>query len=219
MDIVDPAIDRYLHELANPDDPVLREMELTAAEQSFPIVGPQVGQLLHLLARSIGARRVLELGSGFGYSAYWFGQAVGAVGEVVLTEGSAERAEQAATFLAKGGLLERCRILVGNALDSVGSLEGPFDLVFNDIDKEDYPLVPELLPRLLRPGGLFVSDNMLWYGTVLEAAPAEKSTLGVQTLTRMLYESDDFETTLIPTRDGVTVSLYDPQPAERVSAF
>src|SRR5881394_515971 len=115
MDIVAPEVDRYLHELANPADPVLREMELLGAERDFPLVGPQVGRLLHVLALSCGARRVLELGSGFGYSAYWFARAVGPQGQVVLTERSAERAAEAAGFLARGGFSDRIRIEVGDA--------------------------------------------------------------------------------------------------------
>ena len=107
MNIVDPSIDRYLHDWANPDDPVLREMELLGAERSFPIVGPQVGRLLHLLACAISARRVIELGSGFGYSAYWFAEAVGPDGQVVLTDNSAERAAEAAEFLERGGYSDR----------------------------------------------------------------------------------------------------------------
>jgi predicted O-methyltransferase YrrM len=208
VDIVTPEIDRYLHELANPDDPVLREMELVAAERSFPIVGPQVGRLLHLLARSIGARRVIELGSGFGYSAYWFARAVGEQGEVVLTEGSQERADEADDFLRRGGLRDRVRIEVGDALEIIDRIGGEFDVVFNDIDKEHYPRVLDKADAALRPGGLFISDNMLWFGAVLEQRPVEESTRGVQELTRMLYDSDVFETVLIPLRDGVTVSLY-----------
>ena len=90
MNIIEPAIERYLHELSNPDDSILREMELLGAERSFPIVVPQVGGLLKLLASAISARRVIELGSGFGYSAYWFARAVGPEGFVILTESSAE---------------------------------------------------------------------------------------------------------------------------------
>lgn len=208
MDIVDPAVDRYLHELANPEDPVLREMEVLAAERSFPIVGPSVGRLLHLLARAIGARRVIELGSGFGYSAYWFARAVGPRGEVVLTEGDPERAAEAAEFLERGGLLDRVRIEVGDALEILDRIGGEFDIVFNDIDKEDYPRVFDAAAAALRPGGLLISDNMLWFGTVLDREPREASTRGVKELTRLLMESDDFETVLLPVRDGVTVSIY-----------
>ena len=141
MDIIDPAIDLYLHELASPADPVLREMELLGAERSFPIVGPQVGRLLQLLASSISARRVIELGSGFGYSAYWFARAVGPEGEVILTEQSAERAAEAEEFLERGGFGDRMHVEVGDALEIIDRVGGDFDIVFNDVDKERYPQV------------------------------------------------------------------------------
>jgi predicted O-methyltransferase YrrM len=210
VDIIDPAIDRYLAELAGPEDSVLREMENLAATEAFPIVGPQVGRMLHLLARMIRARRVLELGSGFGYSAYWFARAVGPDGLVVLSEGSQQRATQAAEFLERGGLAQRVRIVVGNALEIVDTAGSDFDIVFNDIDKEDYPHVLDKAAKVLRPGGLLISDNMLWYGSVLQAEPAEASARGVKELTRRLYASPDFETVLIPLRDGVSVSFYRP---------
>jgi predicted O-methyltransferase YrrM len=213
VDIVEPAIDRYLHELANPEDPVLREMEVLAAKESFPIVGPQVGRLLHLLARMIRAKRVIELGSGFGYSAYWFARAVGPDGRVVLTEGSEERAAQAAEFLERGGMADRVRIVVGDALEIIEGAGSGFDIVFNDIDKEDYPRVLDKAAAALRPEGLLISDNMLWFGTVLEAKPSEASTDGIKELTRLLYASSEFETVLIPLRDGVTVSSYRPDSA------
>jgi len=211
VDIIHPDIDRYLHDLANPDDPILREMEVVAAENRFPIVGPQVGRLLYVLARSVSARRVIELGSGFGYSAYWFARAVGPTGQVVLTDTSVERADLAGEYLARGGLADRVRILVGDALDIVERLGGQYDVVFNDIDKEQYPLVLERAAGVLRPGGLLISDNMLWFGTVLEPRPEDASTRGVKELTRLLYASDVFDTALIPIRDGVTVSTYRPQ--------
>jgi predicted O-methyltransferase YrrM len=208
MDIVHPDIDRYLHDLACPDDAILREMELVAAERSFPIIGPQVGRLLSLLVRAIGARRAIDLGSGFGYSAYWLARSVGPAGEVVLTEASEERAREAETFLSRGGLADRVRIEVGDALEILAAAEGVFDVVFNDVDKEQYPRVPDLACRVLRPGGLLVSDNMLWFGTVLEEAPVQDSTRGVRELTRLLFSSPAFETVLLPVRDGVTVSVY-----------
>ena len=157
---------------------------------------------------AISARRIIELGSGFGYSAYWFARAVGPEGLVILTEVSTERAAEAGAFLERGGLSDRVRIEVGDALEIIDRVGGEFDIVFKDIDKASYPLVLEKAAAALRPGGLFISDNMLWFGTVLEAQPSEASTRGVQELTRMLYDSEDFRTVLIPLRDGVTVSLY-----------
>jgi predicted O-methyltransferase YrrM len=208
MDVVHPDIDRYLHHLACPEDAILREMELVAAERSFPIVGPQVGRILALLTRAIGARRAIDLGSGFGYSAYWLARAVGPKGEVVLCEASAERAGEAEDYLSRGGLSERVRIEVGDALEILAAESGVFDVVFNDVDKEQYPRVLDRACAKLRPGGLFISDNMLWFGTVLEDAPAQESTRGVLELTRCLFSSPAFETVLLPVRDGVTVSIY-----------
>ena len=210
MDIVSPEIDRYLHDLANPDDPILREMEVLAAERSFPIVGPQVGRLLHLLARVVSAKRVVELGSGFGYSAYWFARAVGPRGLVLLTEQSRENARLAEEFLSRGGLRDRVRVEIGDAIEILGRAGGGFDIVFNDVDKERYPEVLAKAAVALRPGGLLICDNMLWFGTVLDPRPEQPSTRGVQELTRRLFESDLFETVMVPIRDGVTVSVYRP---------
>jgi predicted O-methyltransferase YrrM len=207
VDIVHPDIDRYLKDLACPVDPILREMEVLAAERSFPIVGPQVGRLLYVIALSISARRVIELGSGFGYSAYWFAKAVGPRGLVVLSEASPERADEAAQFLRRAGFADRIRIEVGDALTIADRIGGEFDIVFNDVDKELYPEVFSRASSLLRPGGLLICDNMLWFGTVLEERPAQASTLGVQRLTRLLFDSAEFETALIPIRDGVSVSV------------
>jgi len=208
MDIVDPAIERYLHELSNPRDPILREMEVLAAERRFPIVGPMVGRLLHMLTRLIRARRVIELGSGFGYSAYWFARALPPGGTVILTDRDGRQAAEAASFLERGGYTDRVRIEVGDALEILDRVGGEFDIVFNDIDKAEYPHVLDKAAAALRPGGLLISDNMLWFGAVLDEAPSDPATRGVQELTRLLYNSPEFETVLIPLRDGVTVSTY-----------
>jgi caffeoyl-CoA O-methyltransferase len=206
MDLVHPDVDRYLAALALSPDPVLREMEALAAERDFPIVGPQVGRLLRVLAVATGARRVLELGSGFGYSAMWLARAVGPEGLVVLTEGSPEWALEAASFLDRARLTDRVRIEVGDALKIAARERGPFDLILNDIDKADYPKVAGLAARLLRRGGLLVSDNMLWNGEVLADDPPDAAARGIRKLTRALYESRRFFTALVPLRDGLTIS-------------
>lgn len=207
MDLLHPHIERYLADLSAHDDPVLAEMERIGTERNFPIVGPQVGRLLEVLARAVRARNVLELGSGFGYSAFWFLRAVGPTGRVILTEGSAQRASEAETFLSRAGFAGRFRIEVGSALDIAGPLEGPFDVVFNDIDKHDYPAAFDVARRLLRPGGLFISDNMLWSGKVLAPDRGDAATAGVIALTRRLAESSEFASTILPVRDGVAVAV------------
>jgi len=206
LEIVHPAIEEYLRGLAPDPDPILREMEALAESRSFPIVGPLVGRLLALLAHSIQARRILELGSGYGYSAYWFARALPPDGEIVCTEYSQDNARLARQFFARGGVRQRITYEVGEALDLVERHPGPFDIVFMDIDKAAYPeAFPKLLPRL-RSGGLLITDNMLWSGAVIHPA-ADAATLGIQAYTRSLYGSQELFTVILPLRDGVSVSL------------
>ena len=206
MDIVHPRIDAYLRSLTPRPDAVREEMERIAEAQRFPIIGPAVGQHCYVLARALGAKRVFECGSGFGYSTWWFANAVGEGGEVHHTDGSLGNSSQARDFLTRAGLAARVRFHVGDAREILARTQGPFDIIFNDIDKEGYPEVFPLVREKLRVGGLFITDNMLWFGRVLQ--PGEDAdTKGIQELTRLLTEADDFVTTLVPIRDGVTVSL------------
>lgn len=207
MNLVHPEIDAYLGRFAAHANPVLLEMEERAARENFPIVGPQVGRLLEVFARAAGARRVLELGSGFGYSAYWFLRAVGSHGSVTLTEGSPERCAEAAQYLDRGGFAGRFRVETGDALAIAATIEPAVDIVFCDIDKHDYPKALGVARRLLRPGGLFITDNLLWDGNVLAPPADDRTTAGVVELTRLLREANDFATTIVPLRDGVSVAV------------
>jgi predicted O-methyltransferase YrrM len=206
LEITDPRIDEYLRSLAPPGDEAREEMERLGKAQRFPIIGPAVGQLCYLLARTLGARRVFECGSGFGYSTWWFAHAVGEEGEVTHTDGSLGNSTQARSFLTRAGLVSRVRFEVGDAREILAGAEGPFDVIFNDIDKEGYPEVLPLVRQKLRVGGLLICDNMLWFGRVLEESQ-EPDTRGIQEMTRLLREAEDFTTTIIPLRDGVSVSL------------
>jgi predicted O-methyltransferase YrrM len=208
VDITNPEIDRYLDGLIPREDPVLIEMEAFAKAKGFPIVGAQVGRLLSILARATGAKRILELGSGFGYSAYWFAQGMGLGGTVTLTDLSAERLAQAADFLGRAGLSDRIRFVqAGDATTLFDQIEGPFDIVFCDIDKQAYPQIHDVAADLLRPGGLFITDNMLWFGRVLDADTLLDSTKGVLGLTEKLFGEGVFESVILPLRDGVSVAV------------
>lgn len=204
--ITNPKIESYIGSLPRRRHPVLRRMETYARKNGFPIIGPLVGPVLFQLARLIGARRVFELGSGFGYSAVWFAQAVGPNGLVIMTEGNEENSRRAMRYLADARLASRIRPLVGDALTHLARERGTFDVILNDIDKHAYPEVLPLARRKLRKGGLLITDNMLWGGDVLGARP-DRSTRGILELTRALYRAPDFFTTLLPIRDGVTISL------------
>ena len=206
MDIVDPAIEAYLLRVTPERDPVVRDMERLGAERRFPIVGPLVGRLLHLQALALRARRVFECGSGFGYSAWWFATALPEGGEVTLTDGSAENCGQAREFLGHAGLAERAVVRQGDALAILEQSAGPFDIIFCDIDKWQYPRVHPFLKSRLRVGGLFICDNMLWSGRVA-GRESDRDTQGVRELTRLLYADPALHTTIVPLRDGVSLSL------------
>jgi len=205
-DIVLPHIERYLEGLETTRDEVLLDMERLAAERDFPIVGPLVGRMISLLAQSIGARRILELGSGFGYSGYWFARALPADGELILTEKDPANSARSQEYFRRGGVGGRVQFLLGDALEALDRLPGDFDIIFNDVDKTQYPAAfHKAIPRV-RTGGFFMSDNMLWGGRVAADA-AHPTTRGVRELTRLLFEAPNLYTILLPVRDGVSVSL------------
>jgi predicted O-methyltransferase YrrM len=206
--IVNPDIEEYLRRLYDDGDPVRREMEELARERTFPIVGPLVGRSLVVLARSIGARRVFELGSGYGYSALHFARAVGEGGEVHCTELSAENVALARGFLSRAGVWERVTYHQEEATAALRRVSGTWDVVYNDIDKPGYPDTVDLAYERLRPGGLFISDNVLWSGRVLPGEDDGKpDTAGIREFTRRLLAHPGFLTFINPTRDGVSVSL------------
>ena len=205
-DIVYPHIEKYLESLETTRDAVLVEMERQAQEQDFPIVGPLVGRMLSLLAKSIGARRVLELGSGFGYSAYWFARALPDDGELILTESSTQNLAQARAFFQRGDLRCRVRFEGGDAFEILERLPGEFDIILNDVDKQQYPKAFHTAVPRVRRGGYFLSDNMLWGGRVASDA-SHPTTRGVLELTRLLFQASNLYTMLFPIRDGVSVSL------------
>jgi caffeoyl-CoA O-methyltransferase len=206
MDILDPSIEAYLKSLLPERHPVLVEMEAEAARRGFPIVGPLVGSLLELLARAIGARTVLELGSGFGYSALWFAQALPTDGHLIAFEGNPDNARDARAYLTRAGLEDRATFKTGDALELIEDEPGPFDIIFNDIDKDAYPEVPPKALRRLRTGGLLISDNALWSGRVTKP-PADTWTAGLQAYNRLVASDPSLKTTIVPIRDGVSVSL------------
>ncbi len=211
--ILDQRIERYLAGFESLHDPVLAEMERLAEKLDFPIVGPQLGTFLYILARSTGAKRVLELGSGFGYSALFFAKAVGPAGRVVLTDTDRENRTRAQEFLVKARLDDRTEFRVGEALELATSLRGSFDIVFNDVDKEEYPLVPDAAAKLLRPDGLLITDNSLWHGTVAEPDTMDEATVGVRRYNELIAADPRYTSVILPVRDGLSVSLFhNPAP-------
>jgi predicted O-methyltransferase YrrM len=203
-----PAIVAYLEALVPPRPPELEAMEAEAARTDFPIIGPVAGHFCYLMSRLVGARAVFELGSGFGYSTAWFARAVqdnggGVVHHVVWDEGLSAQARR---HLAALGLDRLVRFHVGEAVETLRRTEGPFDVVFNDIDKAGYPASLPVIAERLRPGGLLLVDNLLWHGRVLDPADRSADTAGVRELTRLVMENPGWIASIVPIRDGILVA-------------
>jgi caffeoyl-CoA O-methyltransferase len=204
--IVEPSIERYLLRMQLAEDSVLAEMERLGEERGFPIVGPLVGRLLEQYARAIGAQSVFEMGSGFGYSTAWFARGVGPKGRVVHTETDPALAKEAKDWMRKADLAKRVEYRAGNALELLAEDDGPYDIVFIDIEKADYPKAWELARDRVRVGGLVLTDNTLWHGKVVGKA-TDDATVGVREYNRLAEADIAYLTTILPVRDGLSVSL------------
>ncbi|PSP59479.1 methyltransferase [Halobacteriales archaeon QH_7_66_36] len=216
MHDIDPAqVGRLARELVH-TDAVIDEMDARADREGFPTVGPVVGAWLRLLARTVDAERGFEFGSGFGYSAYWLADAFPADGELVLTEVDADELDDAREYLARGGYADRCRFEHGDALDTVGRYDGPFDVVLIDNEKARYPAAFDAVRGKVASGGLVFVDNAVTAGSLdFEAilalvegreTAANDATRGVAELLGRLRDDDAFETTLLPLGEGVAVA-------------
>jgi caffeoyl-CoA O-methyltransferase len=212
MDITNKAVEEYIRGLlARHDEPVLLEMEAEAREKGFPIVERMVGVVLEILARSIGAKRVFELGSGYGYSGYWFARAVGPDGQLHLTDGDPENEKKAQEYLSRAGLWEPVTFHVGDAVTSLHDTEGQFDIVYCDIDKHGYPEAWKAARDRIRVGGFWICDNTLWSGRVTEGFGEEDRrpewTAAIKEVNRTIASDPDYLATILPIRDGDTVAL------------
>jgi predicted O-methyltransferase YrrM len=207
-----PLIPEYLMEyldgLVPARPPEMQAMEAHAQEINFPIIGPTSGYLCYQVARMIGARRVFELGSGYGYSTAWFAKAVlenggGEVFHVVWDEALSQEARQHLAVLGYNGMIH---YHVGEAVQTLRETAGPFDLIFNDTNKDGYAASLPVISEKLRPGGVLIVDNMLWHGQVFEAGDKSPETTSVRKLTELLTHSPDWIVSLAPVRDGVVVA-------------
>jgi caffeoyl-CoA O-methyltransferase len=206
------AVQRYVTALVPERTGELRAMEDDGARTGFPIVGPAAGQACYILARLVRARRIFELGSGYGYSTAWFARAVrdNGGGEVFHNVWDEELSERARRHLAALGLAGLVRFHVGEAVEALRRATGEFDLVFNDIDKQDYPASLPVVESKLRAGGVLIVDNALWHGRVLDGDDGAAATRGVRELTRRLTSDPRWHVTLLPIRDGLLTAFRDP---------
>ena len=207
---VHEKIENYLEGLIRAsDDEVLLEMESLAKKHDFPIVGRVVGNFFQVLAKSIGAQRIFEFGSGFGFSAYWFSLGMDG-GELILTDGSKSNISLAQRYLSR--VQRKCgfKFHFAWAQDAFKDTLGDFDIVYNDVDKGDYLEVWELARERIRPGGYYIADNVLWYGRVTaekvehDIEPGWTET--IKEHNSLIFADADFDAFINPSRDGVLVA-------------
>ncbi len=202
------SVQDYLASLVPPREPELQRMEAYAAEHDFPIIGPACGYYCYQLARMINARSVFELGSGYGYSTAWFARAVkeNGGGMVHHTVWDEDLSRRASGHLSALDLVDLVKFHIAEAVDTLRQTEGPFDIIFNDIDKEGYPGSLPVIKEKLRHGGILIIDNMLWHGQTLDPNDHARSTEAIRRFTRDITTDLDWIVSLIPARDGMIVA-------------
>jgi predicted O-methyltransferase YrrM len=210
--IVPDAVEQYLAGLNQLADPVLRELERVGKEQQLPLIDAEVGALLRVLATTIGAARILEIGTAIGYSGIWLAGALPPDGMLLTMEVKPERAQVARDNFARAGLAERVSVIVGDAQRMLAKVSGPFDLIFQDGDKPQYLTQLERLVGLLRPGGLLVTDNVLWDGDVVPGFSTTTKHRAADTRAIIEYNErinhhPQLMTVIVPLRDGVAISV------------
>jgi predicted O-methyltransferase YrrM len=210
--IVPAPIEHYLASLNRVQDPVLRELARAADERQLPLVDAETGAFLRVLAQAIGATRILEIGTAIGYSGIWLAGALPPHGMLITMEVDDARAREARENFARAGFGTRASVIVGDAERMLAKVSGPFDLIFQDGDKPAYLTMLDRLVALLRPGGLLVTDNVLWDGEVVPGFVKTPKHPGVDTRAIVEYNAritthPDLQTSIVPLRDGLALSV------------
>jgi predicted O-methyltransferase YrrM len=209
--IVPDAIERYLATLNRGGDAVLDEIARTGAERELPLVDAEVGALLRVLATAVRAQKILEIGTAVGYSGIWLAGALPAGGMLMTIEMDAARAQEARANFERARVSDRVSVIVGDAERMLTKVAGPFDLIFQDGDKKLYTRLLDRLVSLLRPGGLLVTDNVLWAGRVVPGFAAtdaaDDNTRAIASYNDRLANHPELLTAVVPLRDGVSISV------------
>jgi len=205
-DIVSGRVERYLDQILPARGEVLSAMEREARRRDIPIVGPHVGRLLATLAGATDARRIFELGSAIGYSTLWLALGAHPKSRVHYTDRSEALAEEARVYLERAGFTDRVKFHVGvDALDALAVVPGEFDIIFNDLDKEEYPQAYDAAVPRVRLGGLYVADNCLWSGRVTDGRARDAATRALREHNARAMDDSRLVGVILPIRDGVFV--------------
>jgi predicted O-methyltransferase YrrM len=214
MDDNGKAIATYIQRLFAHEDDALRQAREEARTAGLPgiEVPTELGTLLGILARAVGARKILEIGTLGGYSGTWLARALVPGGKLITLEVDPHHAEVARRNFERAGVADRVTIRLGPALETLPDLqsEAPFDLIFIDADKDNYPSYLDWALALSRPGALIVADNVLQGGRVLANPPPDDAAAGIQEFNRRAAEHPRLDALILPARgggDGILVAV------------
>ncbi|MGH7537564.1 MAG: O-methyltransferase [Gemmatimonadales bacterium] len=207
--MVEERLQRYIEELFAVEDPVLAHVRARHAEADLPPIhiSPDEGKLLHVLLRAVGARTVLEIGALAGYSGIWLARALPADGVLTTIERDPRHAALARRAYADAGLAAQVRLLEGDAKAVLPTLTPGFDAVFVDADKEPMAEYFAHSVRLLRIGGLLLSDNAFFHGAVVDDADHTAQAEGVRAFNRLAATDRRVACAVVPIRDGLVVGV------------
>jgi predicted O-methyltransferase YrrM len=212
------AVDRYISETLIPADPVLEAALAASTKAGLPpiAVAPNQGKWLMILAQAMGARSILEMGSLGGYSTIWLARGLARGGTLITLEADPKHAEVARSNIARAGLADRVEVRLGAALDSLPKLAaeglGPFELIFIDADKGNYPGYLEWALKLSHPGTLIIGDNVVRDGDVIDATNTDPAVQGVRRMNEIIASEPRLDATAIQTvgskgHDGFMIAI------------
>ena len=207
MNITDPAINNYLRKLTPASHPVLADMEQYAAKHGFPIIGPLTARVLQQLVILTEAKRIFEMGSGYGYSAISMALVMRGGGTIECTETDKENIARGRKHAQAARVGRKIIWHEGDALESMRKAKGKYDIIFCDVDKEQYPAALGIAWPKLRKGGVMVTDNALWSARVVTEKPPKPATAGILEFNRVIYAFPDALCTLQPLRDGLMLAV------------
>lgn len=207
MDITEPRLDDYCRRHSDPPSPLMEELAVVTKQKMTDYgmqVGPLEGAFLKMLAKLVGAKRILEVGMFTGYSALCMAEALPDDGELITCDVDPKAEAIAKSFFERSPHGKKIQVKMGDAKQTLKGLTGQFDLVFLDADKESYLQYYALALPMLRSGGLLIADNTLWSGKVLE--PKKESDIAIVSFNSHVLEDKRVERVLVPVRDGMMLA-------------
>lgn len=209
MEFIDPKLHEYCEQHSGTEEEVLKKLDReTHAKVMMPrmLSGHLQGQFLAMISKMCQPKRILEIGTYTGYSAIYLAQGLAEGGRLITIDINEELEQMAKRYWAEAGVSEKIDYRIGNGLELIPAIEGPFDLVFIDADKKNYSNYYDLIIDKMAPGGIILADNVLWSGKVIDESAKDKDTVAIKEYNLKVQEDDRVDNMLLPLRDGIMMA-------------